>query len=139
MCPRMAGGCLFMMLACAAQNRAVLGDLNRVEGSPGLFVGHTQDGELVVAASHFDAMSGLATTDADLGLDPRKDVSGVMLCAREVVTGSHFPHWICRYKDDVQAARERVQAFMQSPRLTHGPGARITSSSNTGQGGSVPY
>ena len=78
---RMIGGCLFaMMSACAGANRnAVPADLQRADGSPGLFVGHTNYGEVVVAATHYDAMSGLATTDTDLGLPARKDGSGKML------------------------------------------------------------
>ena len=119
---RMIGGCLFaMMSACAGANRnAVPADLQRADGSPGLYVGHTNYGEVVVAATHCDAMSGLATTDADLGLPARKDGSGKMLCAREVATGSHFPRWSCRYQEDVEAERHRLHAEFDAPRLAIG-------------------
>jgi hypothetical protein len=105
-----------------------------------LFVGHTQSGEVVVAATHYDAMSGLATTDVDLGLEARKDAGGAMLCAREMTTGSHYPRWICRYKDDVVAVRERLQTDIAAPRLSIGRGLQASASpGNTANPGAVPY
>lgn len=138
MVPRMVGGCLFLMIfACAGANRnAVPADLAEGQHSPRLYVGHSQSGDVVIASSHYDAMTGLATTDSDLGLPARKDGDGAMLCTREVVTGSHFPHWICRYQDDVVAERERMRAELDAPRLSIGrasPGSSI--SVTLGRGG----
>ena len=42
--------------------------------SSGLYVGHSTSGDVVLAASHYDAMAGLATTAGELGLkDTGKD------------------------------------------------------------------
>jgi hypothetical protein len=141
MFPRMVGGCLFIVtFACAAPNRnAVPADFDRVERSPGLFLGHTEYGETVVAATHYDAMVGLATTDAELGLPTRGNVAGLMRCAREMVTGSHFPHWICRYDEEAQASRERVQNYLVAPRLANGRSGHFVTSSTGRPGGGVPY
>ena len=98
-----------LLPACAGANKASQAVLMSPAGSPGLFVGHTDDGEVVVAATHYKAMNGLATTDVDLGLPARKDGSGNMLCARQVTTGTHIPRWICRYQEDVEAERVSTQ------------------------------
>jgi hypothetical protein len=64
-------------------------------------------------------MSGLATTDADLGLPARKiGGSGEMLCRREMLTGTHVPRWVCRYQDDLDADREKLHTLLAAPRLS---------------------
>jgi len=128
MFPRMVGGCLLIMtFACAAPNRnAVPADFDRVERTPGLFVGHTEYGETVVAATHYDAMVGLATTDADLGLPTRGNMTGLM-------------RWVCRYEDETQASRERLQNYLVAPRLSNGRSGRFATSTAGRPGGGVPY
>jgi hypothetical protein len=81
-------------------------------------VGHSQHGEVVVAATHYRAMIGLATTDVDLGLTPRKYGSGEMLCKREMLTGTHVPRWICRYQEDLDTDRDRLHTELAVPRLS---------------------
>jgi len=91
--------------------------LTRKGGDHGLFVGHTSTGVVVVAATHYNAMNGLAVMAGDIeGTDV--DDGSSMLCRREQVTGSHYPQWICRYKEDEarisQANRDKARAFLQS-------------------------
>ncbi len=118
-----------LLSACAATHKySATPTLVLREKSPGLFVGHTDEGEVVVAASHYDAMNGLAVMDTDLGLQPRNDASGAMLCRREVPTGSHVPHWMCRYEDDVAHERQLTLNTLQQPWLS-------PSSSSAGGGG----
>jgi hypothetical protein len=110
---------LCLTAGCAAHLHRGTSQLVLREKSPGLFVGHTDDGEVVVAASHYEAMNGLAVMDTDLGLQPRNDVtSGAMICQREVPTGSHVPHWACRYTDDIAHERQVVLNTLQQPWLS---------------------
>ena len=143
MFPRMIGVCPFLLIAaCAGTHRnALLADVRGVEGSPGLFVGHTQSGQVVIAATHYDAMTGLATTDVDLGLEARKDAGGAMLCSRTITTGSHMPRWICMYEKDANQERERLQVELSAPRLSIGRGLRVEGSSGgrASPGTVVPY
>jgi hypothetical protein len=108
-----------LLMGCAAQHaRSGNSTLVLREKSPGLFVGHTDEGEVVIAASHYDAMNGLAVVDTDLGLQRRNDVSsGAMICRREVPTGSHLPHWMCRYTDDLAHERQLTLNTLQQPWL----------------------
>ena len=108
-----------LLMGCAAQYaRVPKSQLVLMEKSPGLFVGHTDEGEVVVAASHYDAMNGVAVMDTDLGLQKRNDVtSGAMICRREVPTGSHVPHWMCRYTDDLAHERQLTLNTLQQPWL----------------------
>lgn len=112
---------LLAMLAGCAAHHVHTGNSQLVlrEKSPGLFVGHTDEGQVVIAASHYDAMNGLAVMDTDLGLDKRNDVtSGAMMCRREVPTGSHVPHWMCRYVDDMAHERQLTLNTLQQPFLS---------------------
>jgi hypothetical protein len=115
-------GILFLLAACAGPQRFVRPGplvLSESENSPRLFVGHSQSGQIVVAASHYDAMAGLATTDTELGLGPRSgNRSGRMLCAREIPTGSHVPRWFCRYQDDIEQSRLETQNALVAPVLS---------------------
>jgi hypothetical protein len=110
---------IVLLAGCAgAQQKGVAtDDMALSKGSPGLYIGHSQWGTLVVAASHYDAMNGLATSSSELGLPERKKASNDMLCRREVVTGSHIPHWICRYQEEVRKDREVLQDWLNQPRL----------------------
>jgi hypothetical protein len=122
-------GILFLLAACAGPQRFVQPGpliLSERDNSPRLFVGHSQSGDIVVAASHYDAMAGLATTDTDLGLAPRSgNRSGRMLCAREMPTGSHVPRWFCRYQDDIEQARLETQNTLVAPAFS--PSRRLGS------------
>ncbi len=92
--------------------------LTPAQSSPSLFVGHSQSGEVVVAANHYQAMNGLAVEDTDLGLKARKSGSGKMLCDRELLTGTHVHKWVCRYKDELDREREQTQDDLRIPRLS---------------------
>ncbi|HUJ26333.1 MAG TPA: hypothetical protein VLW85_09960 [Myxococcales bacterium] len=129
MTPKLAILSVLLSVACAAHVRqaSTANKMVMYEKSPGMFVGHTDEGEVVVAASHYDAMNGLAVMDTDLGLEKRKDGSGAMLCRREVPTGSHVPHWMCRYTEDMEHERQLTLNELQRPFLSP--------SVNTGAGG----
>jgi hypothetical protein len=91
--------------------------LARKGDDAGLFVGHTNSGVLVVAARHIDAMNGLAVLAGDVEARDYDEAS-LMFCRREVVTGSHFPQWICRPQEAharaSEADRARARMFLQS-------------------------
>lgn len=118
MIPKAAGLGLFVVLSACAAHRYGSSTLVLREKSPGLFVGHSQDGQVVIAASHYDAMNGLAVVDTDLGLPGRKDTSGAMICRREMPTGTHVPHWMCRYTDDLAHERQLTLNTLQQPMLS---------------------
>ena len=108
-----------LMAACAAGNKDTQSDeLASPAGSRGLYVGRSQSGQVVLAASHYDAMNGLAVEDADLGLAPRKTGSGQMSCDRDMITGTHVPKWICRYKEDVEQESLQLRDELVRPRLS---------------------
>jgi hypothetical protein len=109
-------GLLVLVSGCAA-NRAssTRGQgIELTEKGHGLFVGHTDNGDVVVAATHYNAMNGLAVLDTDLGV-PAAQSSGMMLCQRRVVTGSHMPHWLCMYQEDLDREREHNMDDLLSP------------------------
>jgi hypothetical protein len=106
-------GLLVLLSACAsttaaAPQRAIL----LSEKGHGLFVGHTDNGEVIVASSHYDAVRGIAVEDTDLGV-PKAKSEGTLLCAREVPTGSHVPHWMCRYMNQVSSDRTMAQTMLE--------------------------
>ena len=138
MFPRTVALWIVLLAGCAGAHRNQYNDdLMGLKGSPGLFVGHSQSGEVVVAASHYDAMTGLATTDKDLGLAPRKDGDGRMLCQQEMLTGTHVPRWICRYVEDMERTRQMTRDFLMSPTVNLiNPKMLPTISAGRGPGGS---
>ena len=97
------------MVGCATTRR----DIEVAErGGPAhpLYVGHGTSGEMVLAASHYDAMSGMAVAVADLGM---KGESGeYLVCAREIPTGSHVPLWVCRAPQVAERNRQIAQDFL---------------------------
>ena len=117
---------LFAVLSACAAHRSSGSTLVLREKSPGLFVGHSEDGEVVIASTHYDAMNGLAVIDSDLGIDSRRGGDGAMVCKREMPTGTHVPHWMCRYVDDLAHERQLVLNTLQqpalSPSISQGPG-----------------
>lgn len=70
-----------------------------------LFVGHSDTGEVVVSATHADAMRGLAVPASQLGIHNADDPDGAVLCRREVPTGTHLPFWSCRYVSELEHDR----------------------------------
>jgi len=137
MIPKTAGlGLLVFLSACAAHRYGNSGKLLLTEKSPGLFVGHSQDGDVVIAASHYDAMNGLAVVDTDLGLPSRKDGSGAMICRREMPTGTHVPHWFCRYTEDMEHERQLTLNTLQQPVLSPSVGGATGMTVSQGNGSS---
>jgi hypothetical protein len=108
-----------VVASCAGSQRESRFDNLRVPSEPsGLFVGHSVQGDVVVAASHYDAMTGLATTDQDLGLRARKGGDGQMMCQREMLTGTHVPLWTCRYVAEADETRRQTQDWLSRPQFS---------------------
>jgi hypothetical protein len=110
-------GILLPLFACVHSNANP--KLARKGGDRGLFVGHTENGDLVVAAHHYDAMNGMAVTADEIDATSTEDGSQ-LLCRREVVTGSHYPQWLCRYKDEQEriseSDRQKARSFLEEGR-----------------------
>jgi hypothetical protein len=108
-------GIMLPVIACAHESAKP--ELTRKGTDRSLFVGHTNTGVMVVAAKHYDAMNGLAVLSGDIE-GTNVDDGSTMLCRREVITGSHFPQWICRPQEDhariSEADRTRARMFLQS-------------------------
>ena len=135
MLPKTALLALFVVSsACAAHRNASKGPLVLREKSPGLFVGHTDDGQVVIAASHYDAMNGVALVDTDLDLPANRSGSGAMICRREMPTGTHVPHWMCRYTDDIEHERQVTLNILQQPMLSPSLGGSQGVSMTQGNG-----
>ena len=127
---------LFVIVAagCAGpQKTAQVDSLTR--SNTGLYVGHSTDGEVVLAANHYDAMAGLATTADELGIPSGSRDDKAMLCTREMPTGTHVPHWICRYQKDVIASRMATRDWLDTPRLSFSNGLAPTVMYGRGTGG----
>ncbi len=126
MFPRTAALFVLIVAGCAgSQRKAQLNAMTRSD--TGLYMGHSTNGDVVLAASHYDAMVGLATTDRELGLPERQGGSdGQMLCAQEILTGTHVPRWICRYEQDARYARQQARDWLDRPELSFaGRGANL--------------
>jgi hypothetical protein len=108
-------GLLVLVSGCAGSRASTRGDsIELTEKGHGIFVGHTDNGDVVVAATHYNAMNGLAVLDTDLGV-PAKESAGLMLCQRQVYTGTHLPRWTCRYQADVDKERETTRDDLLTP------------------------
>ena len=109
---------IVLLVGCASANKNTMtNNLEEAGRTPGLFVGHSQSGSIVVAANHYDAMSGLATTAEELGIAPRKGAgNNEMRCSREMLTGTHVPQWICRYEEDMRKTRQATVDWLDQPR-----------------------
>ena len=111
-------------------------ELESAAHSPGLFVGHSDNGDIVVAAHHYDAMAGRAITDTDVGFPARGGGSdGLLLCNREMPTGSHLPRWICRYQEDIDRVRIATQAKLSELQIMS---VRRSSLAGIGSNGNLP-
>lgn len=106
-------GAMFAVLGCYSNNAAVKaklvphGDIDHP-----LYVGHSIDGQIVVAATHYDAMHGLAVTADEVGERTKEG----MICAREMPTGTHVPAWFCRYSKDMDMERAATRDWLDKPR-----------------------
>ena len=76
-----------------------------------LYVGTSTSGDVVVAATYYDAMNGLAVAASDLGLKGEER----MTCTRETRTGTHMPAWYCRYDKDLALQRQIVRNMFDRP------------------------
>ena len=103
-----------LLIGCYSNNAAVKAKLMPHGTDPDhpLYVGHSDRGEIVVAATHYDAMSGLAVTADEVG---QKRKEG-MICRREMVTGTHLPQWTCRFNKEVSEEAAATQDFLNRPR-----------------------
>jgi hypothetical protein len=111
---------LLVLVGCANNQRVVRYDTLKEHGDPShpLYVGHSDTGDVVVAASHFDAMSGLAVAAVDVGGKGQEQ----LLCARQMLTGTHVAKWICRYQSEIDAERMETQNYLVGPRNSVGRG-----------------
>jgi hypothetical protein len=41
---------------------------------------------------------------------------GLVPCARQLLTGTHIPSWICRYQEETDANRNLTQDYLKQPR-----------------------
>src|SRR3954465_10166447 len=118
MVARTTAFCVVLVAGCASTSRTVQDEtLTSSARSPGLFMGHSVDGDVVIAATHYSAMGGLATTAEELGLPARKGTNSEMLSHGELLTGPHVPRWICRYADDVRETRRQTAEWLDQPRI----------------------
>ena len=115
MVARISALCVVVAGCAGSQREAQIDNLRMVSNAPGMFVGHSVEGDVVVAATHYDAMTGLATTDEQLGLKARKGSDGQMLCQREMPTGTHVPLWTCRYVEEMAEIRRQTQDWLSQP------------------------
>jgi hypothetical protein len=111
---------LLVLVGCANNQRVVRYDTLKEHGDPShpLYVGHSDTGDVVVAASHFDAMSGLAVAAVDVGGKGQEQ----LLCARQMMTGTHVAKWICRYQAEIDVERMQTQDYLDMPRNAVGRG-----------------
>jgi hypothetical protein len=111
--PPIALGALCFSLTACSSNRPALKTSLAQRGSTQhpLFVGTSVDGDTVVAATHYDAVNGLAVTADEIGLATNDG----MTCIREMPTGTHVPMWICRFDKDRAARREQLRNALDKP------------------------
>jgi hypothetical protein len=108
-----------VLLGCATNREARL-DKVREKGDPDhpLFVGHSDTGDVVMAASHYDAMSGVAVAAADVSQKNGEK----LVCSRETLTGTHIPTWVCRYPKENDLDRVQTQNWLiESRTCTRAP------------------
>ena len=119
-------GTLMMLCACARYRAVrVVALEERGDAVHPLYVGHSDNGDVVVAATHYDAMQGVAVTAEELGGKGGEQ----MFCAREMLTGTHVPKWICRPQSELDAERLRTQDWLDAPRVNLGRGPALSTQS----------
>ena len=105
-----------LLAACAGAQRNAI-DLHELKDSPHVYLGHSQEGTVVLATSHFAAMNGVAVSSSELGVPGSNGQHNDMLCTREMPTGTHVPHWVCRYNKDIAEGRLALRDWFDQPRL----------------------
>ena len=74
--------------------------------------------------------------DTDVGFPARGGGSdGLLLCNREMPTGSHLPKWICRYQEDIDRVRIATQAKLSELQIMP---TRRSSAAGIGSSGNLP-
>jgi len=110
-------GAALAIFGCYSNNAAVKAKLiQKGDQAHPLYVGHSDKGDIVVAATHYDAMSGLAVSADEVG---EKTAEG-MTCRREMLTGTHVPTWVCRFNKEVEEEARAAQDWMDKPRNCQG-------------------
>jgi hypothetical protein len=106
-------GAVLACAACYSNNAAVKAKLNpKGDVDHPLYVGTSTNGEVVVAATHYDAVNGLAVTADEVGQRTKEG----MTCIKEMPTGTHVPLWTCRFNKDVEAERAATRDWLDKPR-----------------------
>ena|SRR5437879_3054970 len=114
---KLTGMCtLVAFFGCAAATQRSIEMSGKGDPTHPLFVGYSRDGEMVVAATHADAMHGLAVAAADLGAPRDTDGRDLLICHKEMLTGTHVPTWNCRYPSEVERERMETQQLIDQPR-----------------------
>ena len=110
--PRIVAFMSLGLLACATPAERERQLVERGDPAHPVYVGRGEDGEIVIAARHYDAMNGLAVAAADLGAKP----GDLLMCTREMLTGTHVPKWICRYPSEAERERQATQDWIVKAR-----------------------
>jgi len=109
-------GALLASLGCATPARQNLETLRQADPNHPVYVGHSASGEVVMATTHADAMHGLAVAASDLGVPTGSSDETLLLCRKEMLTGTHVPTWICRYPTEVERQRMQTQNWLDQPK-----------------------
>src|SRR5438270_1077463 len=100
------------LIACAASQQRSVPLIERGDPAHPVYVGRGDAGEIVVAASHYDAMNGLAVAAADIGAKE----GDLLICSREMITGTHVAKWYCRYPREMELERAATHDWLDKPR-----------------------
>ena len=101
---------LLALAACAANHKEVQ-LAERGDKAHPHYVGRSDSGDVVLSASHYQAMSGMAVAAPDVGGEGQDP----LFCAREMPTGTHVPKWVCRYPKQVDQGRIETQNALIQP------------------------
>lgn len=108
--------CSLLLLGCATPAQRKLEDLRAQDPAHPVYVGHSEDGTVVMATTHADAMHGLAVSATDLGAEKDTNGDDKLICVKEMLTGSHYPTWTCRYPSAMEKQRNAVRNFFDKPK-----------------------
>jgi hypothetical protein len=110
-------GSLLALFGCATASRQNIALTGKGDAAHPFVVGHSQDGEIVLASTHADAMNGLAVAVADVGASKNSLGEEELICHKETPTGTHVPTWVCRYPSEVERQRMQTHQFLVQPRV----------------------